>query len=137
MRRLCQVVYNVLSFCQSYRLHEFSRALSRTDVVVPQRTRCRASEHETSPVHTMYHFGYSQGSWTNASTGVSILLRRFPFGAATPRRVDTPPAPLASRGGPITIRRNIMVLAVFWPARHCRKRQQHQPGKPRSRIWPT
>ena len=91
-----------------------------------QSTSDRTEKEEDSPVYTakadkfrVYRFPWRQGSlFPSKHSGVAIAIRENTFLPANVRRIYTPPAPLAGRGGALTLVRGdaaFLIMSLYLP----------------------
>ena len=114
MFKWVSVTFNVQTLRREGRLVEICRALRSAHFIGLQSTSDRTEPEEDSPVYTtradkftVYRFPWRQGSlFPSKNSGVAIAIRENTFLPANVRRVRriyTPPAPLAGRGGALKL----------------------------------
>ena len=124
------------------RLVEICRALRSAHFSGLQSSSDRTEPEEDSPVYTtradkfrVYRFPRRQGSlFPSKHSGVAIAIRENTFLPANVRRIYTPPAPLAGRGGALKLVRGdaaFLIMSLFLPPSPSNLREKQLSEK----IW--
>ena len=126
MFKWVSVTFNVQTLRREGRLVEICRALRSAHFIGLQSTSDRTEPEEDSPVYTtrtykfrVYRFPWRQGSLLPSKhSEVAIVIRENTFLPVNVRRIYTPPAPLAGRGGALKLVRGdaaFLIMSLYLP----------------------
>ena len=118
MFKRVSVTFNVQTLRREGRLVEICRAFGLAHFIGLQST---TEPEEDSPVYTtkadkfrVFRFPWRQGSlFPSKHSGVAIAMRENTFLPANVRRMNSPPAPLAGRGGALKLVRGDAAFLIM------------------------
>ena len=144
MSRWVSVTFNVQTLRREVRLLEICRAFRSAHFIGLQSTSDRTEPEEDSPVFTtkaykfrVYRFPWRQGSlFPSKHSGI----RDNTFLPANVRRIYTPPAQLAGRGGALKLVRGdaaFLIMSLYLPPSpsNLRENSAQKIGSGRARFW--
>ena len=142
MFKWVSLTINVQTLRREGRLLEICRALRSSHFIGLQSTSDRTEPEEDSPVYTtkadkfrVYRFPWRQGSlFPSKHSRVAIAIRENTFLPANVRRIYTPPAQLAGRGGALKLVRGdaaFLIMTFFLPPSPSNLREKQRSEK----IW--
>ena len=118
MFKWVSVTFNVQTIRMEGRLVEICRALRSAHFIGLQSTSDRTEPEEDSPV---YPPGRINSEFTAFRGGKDLCFRENTFLPGNVRRIYTPPAPLAGRGGALKLVRGdaaFLIMSLFLPPSH-------------------